>query len=454
MFSQFKKRGLFATAAIAASALIFSGCAATEETPTAQPTSGDTSGGSTEVSAPVTISVLGDNTENQIVYMDRLVEAFEEQNPDITVEVELRPGGSDGDNLVKTKLATGEMNDVFFYNSGSLLQALNPDEYLVDLSNEPWAESVVESFWPTVSTDDGKYGAPYGTAMGGGILYNKDVYAELGLDVPLTWDEFMANNAAIKAAGIDPVIQTYGDTWTSQLFVLADFHNVLQESPNFAEDYTNNIAKYASDPAAIRGFEYLEELHDAGYYNSDYASATFTEGVLKLAAGEGAHYPMLSFAASTVLEVAPDSIDSIGFFAQPGPSADTNGLTVWMANGVYIPNTTTGDELIAAKKFVEFVVSPEGTQIYIDVNGQTGPFLVSNVPAAADLLPAFADMFPYFDREGGTSPALEFVSPIKGPALEQITVAVGTGQYSAEEAAAIYDEDVKKQAQQLGLEGW
>ena len=450
MFSQTKKRGLFATAALAASAMILSGCASTEETPAPQPTST----GSTEVSAPVTISVLGEGAENQVVYMDKLVEAFEALNPDITIEVELRPGGAEGDNLVKTKLATGEMNDVFFYNSGSLFQALNPDEYLVDLSNEPWADNVVDSFWPTVSTADGSYGAPYGTAMGGGILYNKDVYAELGLSVPMTWDEFMANNAAIKAAGIDPVIQTYGDTWTSQMFVLADFHNVLQESPNFADEYTNNIAKYATDSAAIRGFEYLEELNAAGYYNSDYASATFTEGVLKLANGEGAHYPMLSFAVSTVLEVAPEAIDSIGFFAQPGPSAETNGLTVWMPNAVYIPKTTTGDELIAAKKFLEFVVGPEGTQIYIDVNGQTGPFLIADAPVAEELLPGFADMFPYFDKEGSTSPALEFVSPVKGPALEQIAVAVGTGQYSAKDAAAIYDEDVKKQAQQLGLDGW
>ena len=40
------------------------------------------------------------------------------------------------------------------------------------------------------------------------------------------------------------------------------------------------------------------------------------------------------------------------------------------------------------------------------------------------------------------------------PALEQITVAVGTGQYTAEEAAGLYDQDVQKAAQQLGLPGW
>ena len=45
---------------------------------------------------------------------------------------------------------------------------------------------------------------------------------------------------------------------------------------------------------------------------------------------------------------------------------------------------------------------------------------------------------------GNAYPALEFFSPIKGPNLEQLCVAVGTGQMTAEEAAANYDEDVKK----------
>ena len=57
------------------------------------------------------------------------------------------------------------------------------------------------------------------------------MYEQLGLQVPTTWAEFMANNAKIKAAGIDPVIQTYQDTWTSQLFVLADYHNVAAADP-------------------------------------------------------------------------------------------------------------------------------------------------------------------------------------------------------------------------------
>ena len=79
---------------------------------------------------------------------------------------------------------------------------------------------------------------------------------KLGLQVPKSWDEFMSNNAKLKAGGVDPVIQTYGETWTSQLFVLGDFHNVAAAEPDFADRYTKNQAKYATSPAALKGFEH------------------------------------------------------------------------------------------------------------------------------------------------------------------------------------------------------
>ena len=102
------------------------------------------------------------------------------------------------------------MNDIFFYNSGSLLQALHPADTLVDLSKEAFVANIAESFLPTVSAGDGIYGVPTGTALGGGILYNKKVFADHGLKVPTTWAEFEANNDVLKAAGVAPVGQTYG----------------------------------------------------------------------------------------------------------------------------------------------------------------------------------------------------------------------------------------------------
>jgi raffinose/stachyose/melibiose transport system substrate-binding protein len=170
-----------------------------------------------------------------------------------------------------------------------------------------------------------------------------------------------------------------------------------------------------------------------------------------LADGEGAHYPMLSFALSTIATNWPESANDIGFFAQPGADAATNGATIWMPAGTYIPKTTTNVE--EAKKFLGFIASPEAVEVLNAAVPPNGPYVIKGATLPDTVLPAVKEIAAYIDS-GKAGPALEFVSPIKGPSLEQITVAVGTGQMTAEEGAAAYDTDVIKQAQQLGIPGW
>jgi len=401
----------------------------------------------------VTLSYYIDDNPTNVATAEGLKAAFEAENPGIKIDIETHPGGGEGDNLVKTRLATGEMSDVFRYNAGSLFQALNPPQTMLDLTDEPFQANIIDSFKPVVTAPDGRiYGVPEEAAMGGGILYNKKIYADLGLSVPKTWADFMANNEKIKAAGKVPVIQTFGDTWTSQLFVLGDYFNVQAAVPNFAADYTANKAKYATTPAAMKGFEHGEEVFKAGYLNEDFAAAKFDDGLRMVATGEGAHYPMLTFAIGGIAQNYPDNLQDVGFFAIPGDDAAKNGLTVWMPAAVYISKTTKHPE--EAKKFVAFIASTKGCDVRSAANGATGPYLIKGCTLPDNVPPAVSDLLPYFQEGGQTAPALEYLSPVKGPALEQITVEVGSGIRSAADGAALYDEDVKKQAQQLGLAGW
>jgi len=401
---------------------------------------------------PVTLTYLCASGTDQ-EQAKAVADGFMALNPGVKIEIELRPGGGDGDNIVKTRLATGEMTDMFYYNAGSLLQALNPSQTLVDLSGQPFMDVVDDAFKQTVSQGSAVFGIPNQTAMGGGILYNKKVYAKLGLSVPKSWAEFEANNEKIKAAGIAPVIATFGDTWTSQLFVLADYYNVQSANPNFAADYSANKAKYANTPAAAKGFEYLAEGYEKGWYQSGFATAKYDQGLELLATGQGAHYPMLSFALTNLATNFPKEVQDIGFFAQPGPDAKKNGATIWMLSATYIPKTTTGAKLDAALKFLAYSVSPEGIAALTAFVPPSGPYLVKGAKLPADVLPAVNDIAGYINS-GNSAPALEFLSPVKGPRLEQFCVAVGTGQMTPAQAAADYDKDVANQAKQLGLAGW
>ncbi len=420
--------------------------------PTAAPAQ-PTTAPATEAPAAVTLTYLVDDSQNSQDTTKALADAYMKLHPNVTINIESRPGGADGDNIVKTRLASGEMDDLFFYNSGSLLQALHPVDTLVDLSKEPFIANIVESFLPTVSQNGQVFGVPTGTALGGGILYNKKVFDKLGLSVPKTWAEFEANNEKLKAAGIPPVLQSYGSssTWTSQLFVLADYCNVQNAMPNFAPDYTANKIKIANTPIAMEGFNYLQEGNQKGWYQKDYATTTFEQALQLLADGKVAQYPMLSFALSTIATNTPDAANDIGFFGQPGTDASKNCATIWMPAGTYIPKTSKNiDE---AKKFLAFIASTAGVDAINAKVPPQGPYLIKGTKLPDNVLAAVKDLAAYIDS-GNTVPALEFLSPVKGPSLEQITVATGSGQMTPQEAAANYDRDVEKQAKQLGLPGW
>ncbi|MGN6741880.1 MAG: ABC transporter substrate-binding protein [Amnibacterium sp.] len=410
---------------------------------------------SSKLTGNVTIKLLaGGNDPVSIATAKAYAAGFHKAEPKVTVTVDTRPGGTDGDNLIKTRLSTGEMDDVFLYNSGSLFQALHPDQTLQPLTNEPWVKNITNDFKTTVSTSKGVYGAPTGTSFAGGIMYNKKVYAKLGLSIPTSWDQFIANSKKIKAAGIIPVLQTYGDTWTSQLFVLGTFANITAQDPQWAKKYTDNDpnAKYAKQPA-FEGFQDTAEVHQLGLMNKDFASLTNVNGLKELAEGKAAQYPMIAVTIGNVLQSDPSKVNDIGVFPIPARNASDTRLTMWEPGGAYIPKTTTGQKLVAAKKFVAWLNSPAGCDIQNKTGLPSGPYAISQckVPSSAPAL--VADTQKYIDQ-GKSGVALEFLSPIKGPNLEKILIQVGSGISSAAQGAKLYDDDVKKQAQQLGLKAW
>ena len=83
--------------------------------------------------------------------INALIEAAEEKL-DIKVSLEQAPGGEDGDNVVKTRLASGDMADLLSYNCGSLLASLNPSEYFEDITDD-YADMLDASFVGAAGVD-------------------------------------------------------------------------------------------------------------------------------------------------------------------------------------------------------------------------------------------------------------------------------------------------------------
>ena len=290
---------------------------------------------------------------------------------------------------------------------------------------------------PSLRKSDGKlYGGPYGTAFGGGVLYNIPLYKKLGLEVPKTWDEFMANNEKVKADGsAAPVEQTYGETWTSQLFVLGDYlqrrgcgaqlRRGLHRQQGQVRDDAGGAGRVREHPEGQGGrllqqgfrLRQAERRHQGGGHRH-----------------RGALSACSAARRTNIENVAPGKSKDVGFFALPGNDAATNGMTVWPGTAaMYIPKSVEGDKLEAAKKFIAFAATQEGCDAVAEGYAAAGPVPLHGLQAAGGGLAGRARTPRPTSTSGKASPALEFVSPVKGPALEQICVQVGTGQVDRQE---------------------
>ncbi len=190
------------------------------------------------------------------------------------------------------------------------------------------------------------------------------VYKKLGLKVPKTWDEFMANNAKIKAAGIDPVSRPTGDTWTSQLFVLGDYHNVAgRRMPASRSKYTEEQGEVRHhDPAVERFPAHRRRSRTPGYFNKDFGSAKLNDGLKAVATGKAAQYPHADRSRSPTIDQAdPDKLNDVGFFALPGTTQPTNGMTVWPPAARRLhPQDDRGRQARARQEVPGFVATQEG----------------------------------------------------------------------------------------------
>lgn len=430
---------------------LFSACQPTIPSTTGTATTAATQSATTAPkNEKVTLTLLMSNTENRDG-INALIEKIE-KDLNISTEIELRPGGAEGENIVRSRLAVNESSDMHIFNSGSLMATLNPSKNFYDLKDMPFMDSFTDTYKRTVTFDGGIYGIPLGTCLMGGWLYNIREYEKLGLSVPKTWTELMDNCQKIKDAGKTAVIASFGNDWTSQLILLADYYNVQVQEPDFAEKFNKNQAKYATSPAAFRAFEKMREVFDKGFMNADYNATTLDIALKMLVEGEGVHYPMLTNQLGNIeSNYGLEETNNIGFFGQPGDDPNNHGITVWIPNSIIFYKDSPRIE--AALRWAEYYCRPESIEYYNTIRKPQGPSVVLGVNLPIDAYTAVKQALPYFEA-GKTAPALEFITSVKGPNSPQICIAAMGGLKSAKECAEEYDRDVEKQAKQLGLPGW
>lgn len=346
---------------------ILAGCQGKSQTPS-QTSDSET----TSEEERVTISYFSYQSEARDD-IQKQIDLFEERNPNIKVEFNVSPT-NDYPQLLKTKVASGDAPDVFTLWPGlSYVTYYAKNGHLMDLSNEPWVKNIVPGAMSTITYEDKIYAQPIKCGMVG-VIYNKDIFAELNLEIPQTWEEFLDCCEAIKAAGHTPLSMPLKTDWPGQFLPIYALpcNIVYSVNPEFDKQLYEGEVTF-SDSDYKKCFEMFMELNEKGYVNEAPLGISYEQSQSAFAAGD------------TVMAVNGDwylaQLDAyepsfeVGMFPVPAPEGYQTTIPV----GGDLCNVISADtdHPEAAKKLLEFLATQEAYDLVSLYNSSIS--LLSNV---------------------------------------------------------------------------
>ena len=306
----------------------------------------------------ITLSFLNKYPEAQyLAYFEGAVKDFEAQNPDIDIVME-----SVSDQAIKDKLsvmaAGGEMPDIFFSWSGEYLKKFARSGLVADLSpylqsDKAWADGFLSAYLSN-STFDGKtYGIPYrGSIMF--MLYNKAIFAKLGLQEPKTYAELLSVSAVLKNNGYIPIGFGNSQAWYSSWWI-GTLNALLVSPEDLNQDYNPNTTDF-SDPAYIEALQYFIDLNNKGYFGKNVNSKDYYQVREEFMAGQSG----MIMDATAQFSIYEDGCrDDWGYFRFPmiegaagDPGMNTGGAEVYAVS-------SASKNKAAAVKFLMYMTTKE-----------------------------------------------------------------------------------------------
>ncbi|WP_426321735.1 ABC transporter substrate-binding protein [Microbacterium sp. E-13] len=345
-----------AAAAIAASVLVLTGCGS----------AGSTADGKTEIA----LSMQNPDVKTADPATWAIIQAFEKENPDITVAV---TGEAVAEHLQKLSIAaqSDTLPDIFWvYKStaeemqkGGLLLDLAPvlDELKL---RDSFPESTISNF----SAGNEIYGVPYQGLLTG-LWVNKKILADNGVEMPKTFDELLAAAAKLNGKGITTISNGANQSSFSVWSFLTDLDRYGFDAK--VDGLLDGSEKYSNDDF-LRLYQHIDELRKAGAFPSNVSTQTYQQAVEQFTSGNAAMLDAGVWASSAIQdsEVAPD----IAFWQGPqfADGVGEQNIIMNVASAPFAVDHKVADDekkFDAVKKFLAFYYSDEAQQILVD-NGQ------------------------------------------------------------------------------------
>ncbi|HPO49445.1 MAG TPA: extracellular solute-binding protein [Spirochaetota bacterium] len=292
--------------------------------------------------------------------MNEIASVFHQKYPNITVETETIP--NDAQTVLKTRLVAGESPDIMMLQSYSTVFEYAEAGYLLDISNEPFMANIVDGS-KTAVTNKGKiYALPMDMA-GIGVIYNKDLFKQYNLSVPTTFTEMKKVCETFEKNGIIPFAVSIKDSWPlGHFYSMAHTVSVKDELLSWVDSMNKGEAEFKSDKmdAMFKVFDFYKANGGANATEMDYNNQT-----ANFASGKYAMMVQGLWAYGTSKSINPTL--NAGFFPFPftDDAADTK-LYTDTDSTFAISSKSSPEKIDAAKKFLEFLASQEGSKMWVE----------------------------------------------------------------------------------------
>ncbi len=173
-----------------------------------------------------TLRVLIHQNPAGVEFFESFNDEFQTANPGVTIDLSV-VNANDIATVNQTRL-TAEDIDVTTISINGFDKAVQPymtgadtpywqqlieAGLLMDLSGQAYLDNYDESAIESTTFDGGVYGLPLGRVTYSGMFVNLDLLADIGVDVPTTWDEYLSACDAVNDAGFKCSIAGGADAW-------------------------------------------------------------------------------------------------------------------------------------------------------------------------------------------------------------------------------------------------
>ncbi len=276
-------------------------------------------GGTAAFAQDVTLTIESWRNDDLAIWQDKIIPAFEAQNPGI--KVKFTPSApAEYPAVLNAKLEAGSAGDLITCKPFDHSLGLFDAGELADLSDLPAMNSFSDVAKAAWQTDDGAqtFCVPMASVIHG-FIYNKDAFAEVGVEEPKTEAEFFAVLDKIKEDGnYTPMAMGTNDQWEAATM---GYNNI---GPNYWKGEEGRLALISgeqklTDEAWVAPYRQLAKW--APYLGDGYEAQTYPDSQNIFTLGRAAIYPAGSWEIS-------------GF----------NGLVDFEMGAFYPPVANAGDE--------------------------------------------------------------------------------------------------------------